>query len=57
MLFTSLCWDFLRDLKDPPVDGPPVIVFISQIALYGWLYDLSSSMEGKGFQISLYARP
>ena len=46
MLFTSLCWDFLRYLKDPSVDGPPAIVFISPIALYGRLYNLSSSIGG-----------
>ena len=34
-LFTCLCCDFLRDLKDPPMDGPPVIIFISPIALHG----------------------
>lgn len=38
MLFTNLCWDFLRDLKDPLVDGPPKIIFISPIALFGRLY-------------------
>ena len=31
-LFTCLYYDFLRDLKDPPMDGPPVIIFISPIA-------------------------
>ena len=46
MLFTSLCWDFLRDLKNPPMDGPLAIVFISLITFYGWLYDLSSSIGG-----------
>ena len=45
-LFISLCWDFLKDLKDPPVNGPPAIVFISPITFCGWLYDLSSSMGG-----------
>ena len=29
-LFIFLCCDFLKDLKDPPMDGPPVIVFILQ---------------------------
>ena len=33
--FTCLWYDFLRDLNDPPVDGPPVMVCISPIALYG----------------------
>ena len=32
MLLTCRCIDFLRDMNDPPVDGPPVIVFISPIA-------------------------
>ena len=35
-LFTYLCYDFLRDLKDPPFDGPPMIIFISPNVLYGW---------------------
>ena len=43
-LFTCLCYDFLRDLKDPPVDGPPVIIFISPIALCGRLNVLSLSL-------------
>ena len=34
-LFTYRCFDFLRDLKDRPVDGPPVIIFISPIMLCG----------------------
>lgn len=41
MLFTNLCWDFLRDLKHPLVDGPPKIIFISLIALFGRLYEPS----------------
>lgn len=43
-LFTCLYCDFLRDLKDPPVDGPPVIIVISPITLYGRLNVLSSSL-------------
>ena len=43
-LFTCLCYNFLRDLKDPPVDGPPVIIFIFPIALCRWLDMLSSSL-------------
>lgn len=43
-LFTCLCYDFLRDLKDPPVDGPPMIIFISPITLYGKLNILASSL-------------
>ena len=35
MLFTCFCYDFLRDLNDPSVDGPPMIVFISPITLCG----------------------
>ena len=39
-------------------NGLPTIVFISQIVLCGWLYDLSLSIEGGGgVQISLYTRP
>ena len=30
-LFTCLWHAFLRDLNDPPVKGPPTIVFISPI--------------------------
>jgi len=43
-LFTCLCYDFLRDLKDPPVYGLLVIIFISLIALCGRLDVLSSSL-------------
>jgi len=35
ILFTCHYCDFFRDLNDPPVDGPPMIVFISPIALSG----------------------
>ena len=36
-LFTCLWHAFLRDLNDPPVKGPPVIVFISPIiSCGGW---------------------
>jgi len=45
MLFTCLYCDFLRDLKDPSVDDPPMIVFISPITLCGWLNALSSSLR------------
>ena len=45
MLFTCLCCDFLRDLNNPPVDGPLVIAFISPIALYGRLYVWSLSLR------------
>ena len=34
-LFTYLWHAFLRDLNDPPVKGPPVIVFISLITSCG----------------------
>ena len=34
-LFTYLLCDFLRDLNDPPLDGPPAMVFISLITVYG----------------------
>ena len=43
-LFICFCCDFLRDLKDPPVESPPVIIFISPITLYRWLDVLSSSL-------------
>ena len=45
-LFTCLLYDFLKDLNDPPVDGPPMIVFISPMALYGWRGKWSSSLWG-----------
>ena len=35
MPFTCICCDFLRDLNDPFVDGPLVIIFISFIVFYG----------------------
>ena len=44
ILFTCLCYDFLWDLKDPPVDSPPMIIFISPIVLCGWLNVLSLSL-------------
>ena len=34
-LFTCLWHAFLRDLNDPPMKGPPVIVFISPITSCG----------------------
>ena len=34
-LFTYLWHAFLRDLNDPPVTGPPAIVFISPIISWG----------------------
>ena len=43
-LFTCLYCDFLRDLKDPHMDSPLVIIFISPIALCGRLNVLSSSL-------------
>ena len=44
ILFTYLCCDFLRDLKDSPIDSPLVIIFISPIALCGRLNVLSLSL-------------
>ena len=42
-LFTCLWYAFLSDLNDPPENGPPTIVFISPITLYGgWDGRLSS---------------
>ena len=43
-LFTYLYCDFLRDIKDPPVDGPSMIIFISPIAFCALLNVLSSSL-------------
>ena len=52
MLFTCLCCDFLRDLNEPPVNSPAVIVFISSIALCGRLNVWSSSL-GTASRLSL----
>ena len=52
MLFTCLYCDFLRDLNDTLVDGPPVIVFISPIALYE-RWDVWSSSLGEASCLSL----
>ena len=52
MLFTCLWYDFLRDLNDPLVDGPPVIVFISSIIL-GGRWGIRSSSLGKASHLSL----
>ena len=35
MLFTYLCFDFLKDLNDPPVVGPSLIILISPIVSLG----------------------
>ena len=44
-LFTCLWYDFLRERNEPPVVGPPVIVFISPSAVCGRGYEWSSSSE------------
>ena len=48
MLFTCLCCNILRDLNDPPMDGPHVITFISHIVLYGqwdvWSLSLGTTL-------------
>ena len=33
-LLTCLCYNFLRDSKDPPTIGPPLIILISPIVLF-----------------------
>ena len=43
-LFTCLWCDFLKDLKNLPMDGPLVIIFISSIALCGRPNALVSSL-------------
>ena len=45
MLFTCLWHAFLRDLNDPPVMGPPAIVFISPIISWGGWCGRSSFLE------------
>ena len=44
-LFTCLWCDFLRERNEPPVVGPPVIVFISPSAVYGRGCVWSSSLR------------
>ena len=44
-LFTYLWHTFLRDLNDPPVKGPPGIVFISPITSCGGWCGRSSLLE------------
>ena len=34
MLLTCLCYNFLRDSKDPPTIGPSLIILISPIVLF-----------------------
>ena len=43
-LLICLCCEFFRDLKDPPVTGPSLIILISPIALFGRSYCLSLSL-------------
>ena len=43
-LFNYLWYDFLKDLNDPPINGPPVIVFIFPMALCGRRDMWSSSL-------------
>ena len=44
-LFTCLWYDFLRERNEPPVVGPPVIVFISPSAIGGRGCECSSSLR------------
>ena len=44
-LFTCLWHAFLRDLNDPPLMGPPAIVFISLIISWGAGVDDRQSWE------------
>ena len=44
-LFTYLWHTFLRDLNDPPVKGPPAIVFISLITSCGGWNERSSLLD------------
>ena len=44
-LFTCLWHAFLKDLNDPHVNGPPVIVFISPITFCGGWNGWSSSLN------------
>ena len=44
-LFTCLWYAFLRDLNDPPENGPPIIVFISPITSYGGWDERLSLLE------------
>ena len=56
MLFTYLWYDLLRDLNDPFVDGPPVIVFISPITL-GGRREVRSSSFGEASHLPLLSSP
>ena len=53
-LFTCLWHAFLRDLNDPPVDGPSVIFFISLISIYGCfnVWSSSSGEDSRWFLLS-----
>ena len=42
-LLTCLYYDFLRDLKEPPVIGPPLIILILPFASFGPSCGLSLS--------------
>ena len=44
-LFTCLWYNFLRERNEPPVVGPPVIVFISPSAVCGRGCEWSSSLR------------
>ena len=44
-LLTCLYCDFLRDLKDPPIVRPPLIILISPIAVFSPSHGLSSSLD------------
>ena len=58
-LLTCLCCDFLRDLKEPPLVGPPLIILISPIAFFGPSRGLSSSLNSSSDPVlsSCFGRP
>ena len=51
-LFTCLWYDFLKDLNNPPMDGLPMIVFISLITLDEH-WDVWSLSLGEASRLSL----
>ena len=58
-LLTYLCCDFLRDLKEPPVIGSPLIILISPIAFFGPSHGLLSllSFSSNLVRFSCFGRP
>ena len=58
-LLTCLCCDFLRDMKEPTVVEPPLIILISPMAHFGRSYGLSLSLglSSDPIQFSCFGHP